>query len=156
VGVSDPAMAAKMLGVLQSNGAIRAMVVYGQDGLDELTTTCPSVVHELAVDADGSASVRTFTVDPAALGLRPAVVADLRGGDPACNADAARRILGGEPGPQRDVVLLNAAAGLVVAGHAADLTEGLIVARSVIDDGRAGQVVERLAAVSQEVSGADA
>ena len=154
VGVSDPAMAEKMLGVLQSNGAHRAMVVYGQDGLDELTTTCPSAVHELSVDPSGEATLRTYEVDPAALGLAPATLADLRGGDAAHNAVLVHRILGGQPGPQRDVVTLNAAAGLVVAGAASDLAAGLHLARAVIDDGRAAAVVERLVAVSQAAAAA--
>lgn len=90
-----------------------------------------------------------MTVDPAALGLAPATVADLRGGDPQANADAVHAVLGGRPGPYRDVVVLNAAAGLVVAGAAADMAAGVAAAAAAIDDGRAAQVLERLIAVSQ-------
>jgi anthranilate phosphoribosyltransferase len=152
VGVSDPAMAEKMLGVLRANGVQHAMVVYGEDGLDELTTTSTSAVHELSVGEDGTPAVRTYAVDPAALGLAPAHLDDLRGGDAAHNAGLVRRVLAGEPGPQRDVTLLNAAAGLVVAGVAADLVEGLAVAAAVIEDGRAAAVVDRLVTVSQDAA----
>jgi len=147
VGVSDPAMAEKVLGVLEANGAARAMVVYGHDGLDELTTTDTSTVLSLE---DGS--VRAFVVDPVELGLTKASLDDLRGGDPAVNASLVRRVLEGERGPHRDIVLLNAAAGLVAAGTAADLAAGLELARASIDGGHAVAVLERLVAVSREAA----
>lgn len=144
VGVSDPAMAEPMIGVLAANGARRAMVVYGHDGLDELTTTTTSTVVELA---DGV--VRRRQVDPVALGLAPARAEQLRGGAPADSADCCRRVLDGEAGPHRDLVVLNAGAGLVVAGVARDLAEGLEAARASLDGGGAAQALERLVAVSQ-------
>jgi anthranilate phosphoribosyltransferase len=143
LGVSDPAMAPKLIGVLRAHGAERALVVHGHDGLDELSTITTSTVLELR---DGE--VRSYDVDPAALGLKPAVLEDIQGGDPATNADLARRVLDGEPGPKRDFVLLNAAAGLVAAGLADDLADGLVAAAASIDEGRAAAVVERLVAVS--------
>ncbi|HEX7165648.1 MAG TPA: anthranilate phosphoribosyltransferase [Acidimicrobiales bacterium] len=145
VGVSDPAMADKMLGVLEANGATHAMVVYGHDGLDELTTTTTSTVLELR---DGE--TRTYVVEPASLGLPLADAGSLRGGDAATNADLGRRVLEGGAGPHRDVVILNAAAGLVVAGIAADLVDGLALACEVVDDGRAMAVVDRLVAASNQ------
>ncbi len=145
LGVSDPAMAAKLIGVLQARGAERSLVVYGHDGLDELSTITTSTVLELR---DGE--VRTYDVDPSALGLKPATLDDIQGGDPAVNADLARRILDGEPGPRREFVLLNAAAGLVAAGVAEDLAAGLEAATASVDEGRAGAVLERLVAVSNE------
>jgi anthranilate phosphoribosyltransferase len=147
LGVSDPAMAAKLIGVLQTQGATRSLVVYGHDGLDELSTITTSTVLELR---DGE--VRTYDVDPAVLGLKPATLEDIRGGDPATNADLARRILAGEPGPRREFVLLNAAAGLVAAGVANDLADGLAAATSSVDEGRAAGVLDRLVAVSNEAS----
>src|SRR5204862_2622048 len=144
VGVSDPTMAETMLGVLEANGAERALVVFGHDGLDELTVTTTSTVMELA---DGS--VRTYVVDPAELGLAAASLDDLRGGDAALNASLARRVLDGATGPHRDIVLLNAAAGIVAAGLAADLGEGVEVARQSLDSGGAAAVLDRLVAVSQ-------
>ncbi|MEO6121599.1 MAG: anthranilate phosphoribosyltransferase, partial [Acidimicrobiales bacterium] len=132
VGVSDPAMAETMLGVLAANGAVRAMVVYGHDGLDELTTTTTSTVLELC---DGE--VRRGVVDPSALGMAHATAGQLRGGGPAANAEVSRRVLDGEAGAHRDLVVLNAAAAMVVAGVAADLVDGLAAARASLDDGAA-------------------
>jgi anthranilate phosphoribosyltransferase len=143
LGVSDPAMAAKIVGVLAAHGAERALVVYGHDGLDELSTVTTSTVLELR---DGS--VRTYDVDPARLGLKPATLDDIRGGDPATNADLARRVLDGQPGACRDFVLLNAAAALVAAGVADDLAEGLGAAAASVDGGGAAGALERLVAVS--------
>lgn len=148
LGVSDPAMAAKLIGVLQAQGAERALVVYGHDGLDELSTITTSTVLELR---DGD--VRTYDVDPAALGLTPATLDDIQGGDPARNADLARRVLDGEPGPRREFVLLNAAAGLVAAGVADDLAAGLEAATASVDDGRAAATLDHLVRVSNEAAG---
>ena len=99
VGVSNPAMADKMLGVLAANGAQRAVVVYGDDGLDELSTTGPSTVHELIRGADGRYATSAYRVDPAVLGLAPATIEDLRGGDAAFNAAAILQVIGGQPSP---------------------------------------------------------
>jgi anthranilate phosphoribosyltransferase len=150
VGVSDPAMAAKVAGVLAAGGAEHAMVVYGHDGLDELTTTTTSTVVELRGGYGGEP--RTYDVDPAALGLGGSSAGALRGGDAAANADHARRVLDGERGPHRDVVMLNAGAGLVVAGLADDLAAGVALAAEAIDDGRAAAVLERLVRVSKEAA----
>ena len=147
VGVSNPAMAHKMLGVLEANGATHALVVYGHDGLDELTTTTTSTMVELV---DGK--VRSVTVDPRDLGLEQAAPEDLQGGDAGTNAELTRRVLGGEKGPHRDVVLLNAAAGVVAAGLAEVLHEGLEVARRSVDEGRAADVLTRLVKTSQELA----
>jgi len=147
LGVSDPAMATKLVGVLQAQGAARSLVVYGHDGLDELSTITTSTVWELR---DGD--VRTYEVDPAALGLKPATLEDIQGGDPPLNADLARRILDGEPGPRREFVLLNAAAGLVAAGVVDDIADGLDAAVASVDGGGAGAVLDRLVAVSNDVA----
>ncbi len=149
VGVSDPAMADTMLGVLLANGARRAMVVHGDDGLDELSTTTTSLVLEATSDGDGGSEIRRYRVDPKALGLAQSSAEALRGGDPATNAEVVRRVLGGEPGAHRDIVCLNAAAALVVSGLAPELGEGVALAGEVIDHGRAGAVLDRLRAVSR-------
>ncbi|MDQ2827189.1 MAG: anthranilate phosphoribosyltransferase [Actinomycetota bacterium] len=151
LGVSDPAMADKLVGVLQARGAERALVVHGHDGLDELSTITTSTVLELR---DGT--VRTYEVDPVRLGLKPAGLEDIQGGDPRTNAELARRVLDGEPGPKRDFVVLNAAAGLVAAGLAEDLAEGLILATASVDDGRAAAALQRLVTVSNEQAAAEA
>ena len=143
VGVSDPAMAEKVLGVLRANGADRAWVVYGHDGLDELSTADRSTVHEWR---DGE--LRRFEVDPSALGLAPAERADLAGGDAATNAALARAVLEGTPGARRDIVVLNAAAALVVAGVCEDLGAGVAAAQRSIDSGAAARVLADLVRVS--------
>lgn len=144
LGVSDPGMAERMAAVLRAEGAERALVVYGHDGLDELTTTTTSTVFELQ-----GGEVRVYAVDPAELGLGPAALADLEGGDAAANAACVRRVLDGERGPKRDLVVLNAAAGLVAAGVAEGLPDGVELAAAAIDEGRAAAVLERLVAVSK-------
>ena len=152
VGVNDPAMAETMLGVLAANGARRAMVVYGNDGLDELSTTGPSTVHELVVGADGHIETSRYRVDPAELGFAPAAIEDLRGGDAAFNAGAIRDVIAGRPSPHRDIAVLNAAAALVVIGRADDLPGGVALACEVVDDGRAEGVLDALIRVSREAS----
>lgn len=147
VGVSDPTMAEKMAGVLAANGARRALVVYGHDGLDELTTTTTSTM----LDAQGG-EITKVTVDPAELGLRSAGAGDLAGGDASANAVAAHRILDGEHGHHRDLVVLNAAAGVMVAGLAGSLAEAVEVAAASIDEGRAAAVLERLVKASVEAA----
>lgn len=140
LGVSDPKMADKMAGVLQARGSKRALVVWGHDGLDELTTTTTSSVVELAEDG----RITRYELDPAVFGLRRAAPSDLRGGDAPTNAAIAREVLGGEPGPARDVVVLNAGGALVAAGLAGDLSEGITAAAKAIDDGRAGAALDAL------------
>jgi anthranilate phosphoribosyltransferase len=158
VGVSDPSMADKMIGVLAMNGSRRAMVVHGADNLDELSTTGPTDVVEL-LDGDGdgdagstplAARIRRSTVDAADFGLARVGLADLRGSDAATNAVIVGEVLSGGKGPHRDIVMLNAAAALVVAGLADDLAAGIERAATTIDDGRALGVLQGLVRVSQE------
>jgi anthranilate phosphoribosyltransferase len=139
IGVADPSMAERMLGVLAARDCERAMVVHGDDGLDELTISTTSQVVELN---DGK--IESYTVDPAALGVTVAPRESLTGGEPATNADLARQVLAGEPGPHREVVCLNAAAGLLTAGLVDDLAAGVEAARAAIDDGQAAATLERL------------
>ena len=159
VGVSDRSMADKMLGVLAANEAERAMIVYGDDGLDELSTTGPSTVHELRRNLTGSGTeyeTSIFRVDPAELGFAPASLDDLRGGDASVNAEAIRRVVAGDPSPHRDIAVLNAAASLVVMGQSADFPAGVALACEVIDDGRASKILDALVRVTQEASAAGA
>jgi anthranilate phosphoribosyltransferase len=151
VGVADPSMAERMLDVLGNHGAVQVLVVHGDDGLDELTTTTTSTMWLLE---DGE--VRRIPVDPGQLGLPTASVEQLRGGDPATNARLARAVLAGERGPHRDIVVLNAAAGLLVADVVPDLAAGVVVAGEVLDDGRAASALDRLVAASVAAGAADA
>lgn len=147
VGVSDPSMAERILGVLAANGAERALVYCGDDGLDELTTTTTSTVCELTEGGD----VLRYRVDPADLGLPRAELGMLAGGDAADNSSAVRAVVDGEPGAVRDVAVLNAAAALLVAGLAPDLAGGVKLAEASIDDGRAAAALDNLVMVSCEV-----
>lgn len=144
IGVADERMAERMAGVLQANGATRALIVHGGDGLDELTTTGPSSVVEL-----NEGEVSTWSVDPQELGLARVDREDLVGGDASVNADLARRVLAGEHGAHRDIVSLNAGAGLVAAGLVEDLPAGVAAARTSIDTGSAVAALNRLVEVSR-------
>jgi anthranilate phosphoribosyltransferase len=151
IGVADATFAERMLASLRAHGATDAWVVHG-GGLDELTTTGSSTV--LALDHEGGA--HTFPVDPVELGLAPATHEQLLGGEPPFNADVVRRVMSGEHGAHRDIVVLNAAAALVVAGAATDLPAGITAATSVIDDGRAARVLDTFVKVSQQAAAEDA
>jgi anthranilate phosphoribosyltransferase len=143
MGVGDRAMAEPMLQVLVARRAERAMVVHGDDGMDELTTTTTSSVLEYV---DGE--VRRWSLDAADYGLARASRADLAIDGPAESAAAARRVLNGERGPHRDIVVLNAGAALVVAGLVASVDEGVAAASVSLDEGRAADVLELLVQVS--------
>lgn len=123
-------------------GTERAWVVHGQ-GLDEIALSGPTEVVELR---DGA--LRSFTVTPDDAGLPEAPPEALRGGDPAENAAALAAVLDGAPGPYRDVVRLNAAAALVVAGRATDLREGAAMAAAALDSGRARAALDALVAAT--------
>ncbi|HEU4354951.1 MAG TPA: anthranilate phosphoribosyltransferase [Actinomycetota bacterium] len=144
VGVSDPRMLPVMAEVLARRG-VRARLFRGRDGLDELTTTGISTVFDVR---DGV--VREDELDPADVGLPRARVEDLRGGDAGEAARIAQAVLGGEWGPRRDVVLLNAGAALEVAGEAASLPDGIERAARSIDEGAAAAVLERWIEASRE------
>jgi anthranilate phosphoribosyltransferase len=131
-----------MAEVLARRG-VRAKLFRGEDGLDELTTTGISTVFDVR-----AGSVRETHLDPSALGLARSKPGDLTGGDPAASADLTRRILSGETGPHRDVVLLNAGAALEVAGFAANLPEAMATAARSIDEGDALKTLDRWVEVS--------
>jgi len=130
---------AQVLGVL---GSERAWVVHG-GGLDEMSTTGETSVAEYR-----EGQVRLFTVTPEAVGLKRAALADLTGGTPAENAEAMRRLLQGETGPYRDIVLLNAAAAFLVGETVETLREGVELASRVIDDGRAQAALDKLVEIA--------
>jgi anthranilate phosphoribosyltransferase len=144
VGVADPSMAERIVGALAELGKTRALVYFGHDGLDELTTTTTSTVYELL-----HGEIRSFDLDPATLGLARAEASALAGGDAATNAAIVRRVLGGEMGPIRDIVLLNSAAALMVADLVPDLAEGVALAGEVIDAGRAAAALDAFVTTSQ-------
>jgi anthranilate phosphoribosyltransferase len=139
LGVYDGALTEVMAKVLRSLGSRSAFVVHGADGLDELSTTGPNRVSRLK---DGQ--VTTFSLDPLDFEIPRATLADLSGGDAADNASIFRKVLQGETGPRRDVVVVNAAAGLVAGGVATGLSEGLSLAARSIDTGAAHQKLDEL------------
>jgi anthranilate phosphoribosyltransferase len=151
IGCADPRMAPVVAEVLAGRGT-RGLVFRGDDGLDELTTATTSSAW---VVRDGE--VIPDRVDPAALGIAPSSHEALRGGDPAFNADVFRRVVGGERGPVRDAVLLNAAAALASFDERAErlhdgLAGGLARAAAAVDDGRAAALLERWIAVSRSLA----
>lgn len=150
VGVSDPAMAPIMAEVFGATGSRHSLVVHADDGLDELSVTSPTSVLEVRGDGTGAYELSRWRVDPFALGIAPATMADLRGGNAAFNAAVIRSVLEGEQGPRRDIGVLNAAAALLVAGRVDDLEGGLVLAGESLDSGRALGVLDALSATSQD------
>ncbi|MBI3975000.1 MAG: anthranilate phosphoribosyltransferase [Armatimonadetes bacterium] len=138
VGAYDPALTEIMAQVLAELGARRAMVVHG-DGMDELSTLGPTRISEVR-----NGAVRTYTLEPGTLGIDPPDPAALAGGSPEENARITEAVLHGEPGPARDIILLNAAGALQVAGLAGDLREGMALAGRAIDAGAAHERLEGL------------
>lgn len=148
LGVADPSLVDLLAGVLARRGTEHAWVVHGEDGLDELTTTGPTRVVEIR-----GGELRELRVTPDQVGLASTSLESLAVGGPEQNATAARSVLEGEPGPVRDMVVLNAAAGLVVADLVPDLPAGVSRAAAAIDDGSALRVLGALVAVSRAAAG---
>jgi anthranilate phosphoribosyltransferase len=149
VGVPRPELTELVARSLALLGAERAWVVHGADGLDEISTTGYTKVSECR---DGA--VNTFYLHPADVGLSKSTCESLRGGEATDNAAIARSILAGTPGPQRDIVLLNAGASLLIAGKAATVPEGIAMAAEAIDSGRAARALDILIATSNDGSDA--
>jgi anthranilate phosphoribosyltransferase len=144
LGVFSADLTDRLAAVLQQLGSERAWVVHANDGLDELSTIGPTRVSELR---DGHIS--TWTLDPAKLGLAYARLSDLQVSSVDEAADMLRMVMQGTVGPMRDIALLNAAAGLVIAGKCPDLKEGLILAADAVDSGKAQKTLGALVKASQ-------
>jgi anthranilate phosphoribosyltransferase len=143
VGVFSAEWLEPVAHVLKGLGSTRAWVVHGSDGLDEITTTGPSSVASLE---DGV--VTTFEIHPDDAGIPVSAPEGIRGGMPAENAKALAALLDGEKGPYRDIVLLNTAAALIVAGKVSTLSDGVALAGEVIDSGRAREKLDALVAIT--------
>ena len=139
LGVAEERLLPLMAGALSRLDAERALVVHGGDGLDELSLASPN--RALLVEGR---EIRELWIDAVEFGLGRAPASALAGGDAQLNSAIALSVLGGEPGPARDVVLLNAGAALFVAGRAADIAEGIGMAAESIDSGRGAEVVTAL------------
>lgn len=139
IGVYSRSLTGRLAEVLRTLKSERAFVVHGLDGLDEITTTGPTRVSELN---DGA--VTTYEIRPEDLGIKRSTPGDLAGGNAETNASILRRVLNGEPGPRRDIVVLNAAAAIVAGGAADDLQAGIELAGETVDSGRAMDKLEEL------------
>ncbi len=146
IGIADPALGEKMARVLNLMGSQRALVVHGDDGLDEVSLGATTRAWELK---DGS--IRPYSFSPEDLGLPRVTIDQIAGGTKEENAAALRRVFHGEPGPIKDVVLANSAAVLMVGGKATDLREGVALARNAIDGGEALRKVDALVELSQRL-----
>ena len=148
MGVADGSLLEKLALALKGLDCHHALIVHGEDGLDEVTIAGNTQVCELK---DGS--IRNYTVSPEDLGLSRASIADLRGGTAADNAALLRSIMAGQPGPPRDAVLMNAAATLLAGDRVETLAEGIALARETIDNGNAKAKLEHLVEFSQSSVG---
>ncbi len=146
LGVWDRKWLVPLAHTLHRLGSIRAWVVCGADGMDEITVTDVTHIAEL-----NGGKVREFTLSPEDYGIERADMASLKGQDAEYNAAALRRMLGGEKSAYRDAVLLNAAAALVIGERAAELREGLALAATAVDQGNAAATLEHLSRLSREV-----
>jgi anthranilate phosphoribosyltransferase len=143
LGVADPRMVNKMVGALDRLGSEHVIAFNGEDGLDELSISGPSRVVELK-----NGTIERWELRPTDVGIEEAPLEAIRGGTADENARIVRDVLAGDRGPRRDVVVLNAAAGLAAAGVAVDIGEGVERANAAIDDGRAADTLDELARVS--------
>ncbi len=139
VGAPSVHFAELIAGALAALGLERGFVAHGTDGLDEITTTAPTVLFEIR-----DSHVTRHTVNPGDFGVPQAVLEDLKGGDAALNCEIANRVLGGEAGPRRDIVLVNASAALVAAGKARDFRQGVAIAAESVASGAARAKVQAL------------
>ena len=147
IGVFDAIWAEPMAQVLRNLGSERVWVVHGSDGTDELTTTGPSQVVELL-----QGNLQKFEVTPEEAGLTRVALEDIKGGDGDQNARTMAAMIDGAPGPIRDIVLLNTAAALIVAGRADNLNDGVTIAADAIDNGSARATLDKLIAITNEAS----
>ncbi len=151
IGVSDPALLPLLAGALERLGATKALVVSSADGLDELSTS--GATHVVEVTGESS---RAYELHPEDVGLPRAAPGAISGGTPEANAEVTRRILGGEPGPARDLALLNAGAAIYVAGRVDTLADGVAAAAEAVDSGSAARALDALVALTDELAPAPA
>ncbi len=142
VGVASPDLMEPVIRALASLGCRGALVVHGEDGMDEITTTRPT--RALRLEASGH--WHSIEINPTKLGIEPATISDLEGGDARANAAIVRKVLEGEAGPRAEIVNLNAGAALWISGATESLEEGIEKARDVQSTGKAAQLLDRLVA----------
>ena len=141
MGIFHPDLTEIQANVLKALGSTDVMVFHGRDGLDEISTTATTKISQI----QNGGKINTLEFDATELGLNRVSIGDLKGGEPIKNAEIIRAILGGKKGPKRDIVLLNAASGIVVGGKAKNLKEGLAKASESVDSGSALNILTQLA-----------
>jgi anthranilate phosphoribosyltransferase len=144
IGVSDPGYLETMAGALEELGTRHALLVSSDDSLDELSISAPTRVVEV-----NSRGVNSYSVTPEEVGLERSAPEAIPGGDPTQNADITRAILAGEPGPARDLALLNGGAAIYAGGGADSLAAGVQEAAGAVDSGAAAAALERFVAATQ-------
>jgi anthranilate phosphoribosyltransferase len=155
IGVADPTQLDLVAGALGLLGVEKALVVSSADGLDEMSTGGSThVVEVTGAGAGGEASVERYTLAPGDVGLEVADPESLAGGTPDENAETARRIFAGEPGPPRDLAVLNAGAAIYVGGAADTIAAGVQAAAAAVDDGAAAETLQRFVAHTRELTAA--
>jgi anthranilate phosphoribosyltransferase len=147
IGVSDATFVDPIAAALGRLGSKAALVVSSEDGLDEISVSAPTRVVELSDGRTGS-----YTVTPEELGVEPAPLGAVRAGTPADNAEITRAVLAGEPGPERSLTVLNAAAAIYAGGRAASLRDGVGAAERALDSGAARDVMERFVVRTGELA----
>ncbi len=147
IGVSDSAYLQKMAGALELLGTEHALLVSSYDGLDELSISAPTRVFEVT-----RAGIEEYDVAPEDVGLERAGPESIPGGDPAQNAETTRRIFAGEPGPARDLAVLNGGAAIYAGGAAPTLAEGVAAAQRAVDSGAAATALERFVAATRRLA----
>ena len=152
IGVPSQELGSKIASVLYRLGTKHSLVVHGLDGMDEISISGNSLVWEV----NESGVSPPYEISPQHFGFKEASLVEIKGGKPEENAEMLRRLLGGEKGPRREVVVMNAAAALVAANQAANLKEGVAIAQKVIDSGRALEKLDQLVRLSQSLGKRDA
>ena len=143
MGIFDGKLNKKIANVLKLLGSVHAMVVHGDDGLDEITTTGSTSFTELRPNGE----IVSGTMSPSEFGISLSDLESIKGGEPDYNAQIIKRVFSGEHGPHRDIVLLNAAVGILVGGKSDTIQGGIDIARECVDSGAAREVLARLAKV---------
>jgi anthranilate phosphoribosyltransferase len=147
IGVSDPGYLELMAGALVELGCVRALLVSSEDGMDEISVAAETRAVEVAPEG-----LNYFMIAPEQVGLERDDPGSVRGGTPERNAEIARAVLDGEPGPRRTLVVLNAGAALLVSDRTSSLEEGVRMAEETIDSGAARNAVERFVAKTVELA----
>jgi anthranilate phosphoribosyltransferase len=148
IGVSDPRYLETMAGALALLGTEHALLVSGDDGLDELSTSAPTRVLEVSGE-----EISSYQVTPEELGLERVPAEAIPRGSPAQNADTTRRIFAGDRGAARDLAVLNGGAAIYAGGGTDSLRDGVIAAQQAIDSGSAASALQRFVSVTQELAG---